>query len=150
DTVAEGEVLATVRQVEYADRVQQAKAQVVQAAAAFDHAHQDFERASNLFSADSLTKSQYDAAKATNDANSAALENAKAALSQAETALRDCTLRSPLTGWVLDRQIEVGSLVGTGSPAFTVTDTHVVKVVFGLPDTLIRRVHLGDSQSITT
>ncbi len=150
DTVASGEVLASVRHADYTDRVAQAKAQVAQAAATFEHAHQDFLRASNLFSTESITKAQFDSAKASDDSNAAALENAKAALSQAETGLRDCVLRSPLSGWVLERQIEVGSLVGTGSPAFTIADTHVVKAVFGLPDTMIHRVRLGDPQSITT
>jgi len=150
DTVAAGEVLASVRRTEYDDRVTQAKAQVAQAAAAFDHAHEDFQRASNLLSTESITKAQFDSAKASNDSNAAAMENVKAALSQAETALRDCVLRSPMSGWVLDRQIEVGSLVGSGNPAFTIADTHVVKAVFGLPDTMIHRVHLGDLQSITT
>jgi len=150
DTVAAGEVLASVRQADYADRVAQAKAQVTQAAATFDHAHEDFLRASNLFSSESITKAQFDSAKASNDSNAAALENAKASLSQAETALRDCVLRSPISGWVLDRQIEVGSLVGSGNAAFTIADTHVVKAVFGLPDTMIHRVRLGEPQSITT
>lgn len=150
DAVSAGEILASVRQTEYADRVAQAKAQVAQAAASFEHAHQDFLRASNLFSSESITKAQFDAAKASDEANAAALENAKAALSQAETALRDCVLRAPMSGWILDRQIEVGSLVGTGSPAFTIADTRVVKAVFGLPDTMIHRVHLGDPESVTT
>lgn len=150
DTVAEGEVLASVRQTDYADRVAQAKAQVAQAAAGFEHAHQDFLRASNLFSSESITKAQFDSAKASDDSNAAALENAKASLSQAETALRDCVLRSPMSGWVLDRQIEVGTLVGSGNPAFTVADTHVVKAVFGLPDTMIHHVRLGEPQSLTT
>jgi len=150
DAVRTGEVLATVRQGDYADRVAQAKAQVEQARAAFEKSRLDYQRASNLFSSDSLTKSQYDAAKAAHDANEAALENAKAGLAQAETALNDCTLRSPMNGWVLERDIEVGSLVGPGSPGFVVADTHVVKAVFGVPDTVINRVRLGDRQTITT
>jgi RND family efflux transporter MFP subunit len=150
DAVASGEVLATVRQMDYTDRVEQAKAQVVQAKASFDKAHLDFERASNLFSADSLTKAQFDAAKSANDTNSAALANAEAALSQAQTALNDCTVRSPMNGWIVERDVEVGSLAGTGTTAFVIVDTHVVKVVFGVPDTIIQRIHLGDRQTITT
>jgi len=150
DSVTKGEALATVRQSEYADKVAQAEAQVAQAKAAFEKSQLDFQRASNLFSSDSLTKSQYDAAKAANDANAGALESAKAALAQARTALNDCTLRSPLNGWVLERDVEIGSLASAGSLGFVVADTHVVKALFGVPDTIISRVHLGDRQTMTT
>lgn len=150
DSVKTGEVLATVRQAEYADKVTQAKAQLAQAQAAFERSNLDFQRAANLFSSESMTKSQYDAAKASNDANAAALESAKAALSQADTALADCKLRSPLNGWVVQRNVEVGSLVGSGTVGFVLADTHVVKAVFGVPDTIIEHVHLGDRQVITT
>jgi multidrug efflux system membrane fusion protein len=150
DAVTKGEALATVRQSEYADKVAQAEAQVAQAKAAFEKSRLDFQRASNLFSSDSLTKSQYDSAKAANDANAGALESAKAALAQARTALNDCTLRSPLNGWVLERDVEIGSLASAGSLGFVVADTHVVKALFGVPDTIISRVHLGDRQTMTT
>jgi RND family efflux transporter MFP subunit len=150
DAVSAGEVLAKVREGDYADRVAQAKAQVAQAKAAFEKSRLDFERASNLQAKDSLTKAQYDAAQGSNDANAAALENAEAALSQAQTALNDCTIRSAMSGWVLERNIEVGSLAGTGTSAFVIADTRVVKAAFGVPDTMIGRIRLGDPQSVST
>jgi len=150
DVVSSGEVLAKVREGEYFDRVAQATAQVAQARAASEKSRLDFERASNLFASNSMTKAQFDAAKASDDANSAALNSAEAAASQAQIALHDCTLRSPITGWVIQRDVEVGSLVGSGTQAFVVADTRVVKVVFGVPDTMIQRIRLGDLQSITT
>src|SRR5436309_1700776 len=49
DTVEKGEVLASVRQSDYAERVMQGEGQVAQAQAAFDKSSSDFTRASNLF-----------------------------------------------------------------------------------------------------
>src|SRR5215472_59996 len=92
DRVTQGEVLAHVRESEYADRVNSAKAQLDQAQANYDKAKLDFERASNLLKSDSLTKAQFDATKAAYDSGAAAVENAKAALEQAKTALSDCSL----------------------------------------------------------
>ena len=37
-----------------------------------------------------------------------------------------------------------------GAPAFVIADTRVVKVVFGVPDTMIQRIRLGDLQRIST
>jgi multidrug efflux system membrane fusion protein len=150
DRVAQGEILAHVRESEYEDQVNAAKAQVDQAQANHDKAKLDFDRATDLYKSDSFTKVQDDAAKAAFDTTTASVESAKAAWQQAKTALADCSLVSPLTGWVLSRSIEVGALVGTGSPAFVLADTHLVKAVFGVPDTRVSSVKLGAPQTITT
>src|SRR5262249_18368036 len=150
DTVSQGEVLARVRESEYSDRVKQAAAQLAQAQSAADHSKEDFTRATRLLASDSMTKSDYDIVRARHDSDAAALENAKAALAQATTALNDCSIRSPMNGWVLERSVEVGALAGTGTAAFVVADIHLVKAVFGVPDTSVNLAHLGDSQTITT
>ena len=150
DRVSQGEILAHVREGEYSDRVVSAKAQIDQAQANYDKAKFDLDRATNLFKSDSYTKAQYDAAKAAFDSTAASVESANAAWQQARTALSDCSIRSPLNGWVLSRSIEVGALVGTGSAAFVLADTHLVKAVFGVPDTRVTYVKLGASQTITT
>jgi RND family efflux transporter MFP subunit len=41
-------------------------------------------------------------------------------------------------------------LVGNGAPAFVLADTHLVKAVFGVPDTRVGFVKLGVAQTITT
>jgi multidrug efflux system membrane fusion protein len=51
---------------------------------------------------------------------------------------------------VLSRDVEVGALVGTGTAAFVLADTHLVKAVFGVPDTRVSDVNLGAAQTITT
>jgi multidrug efflux system membrane fusion protein len=150
DPVTDGEVLAHVRESEYLDKVNSSKAQLDQAQANYDKAKLDFDRASNLFSSNSVTKAQFDAAKASYDSSVAGLANAKAALEQANTALSDCSLRSPINGWVVERDIEIGSLAGTGSQAFIVADTHLVKAIFGVPDTIVSDVKLGAPQTVTT
>jgi multidrug efflux system membrane fusion protein len=150
DRVSEGEILARVRQGEYSDKVNSAKAQLDQAQANYEKAKLDFDRATNLYKTESYTKVQYDVAKAALDAGSASVENAKANWQQSKTALDDCFLKSPLTGWVLSRNIEVGALVGTGTQAFVLADTHLVKAVFGVPDTRVGYVKLGAPQTITT
>jgi membrane fusion protein, multidrug efflux system len=150
DRVSPGEIIARVRDSEYADKANSAKAQVDQAQANYDKAKLDFERATNLYKSDSYTKAQYDQAKATFDSGAASVEGAKANWQQAKTALADCSLHSPLAGWVLSRDVEVGGLVGNGTAAFVLADTHLVKAVFGVPDTRVGSVKLGAPQTILT
>ena len=150
DPVTQDEVLAHIRESDYVDKVNSAKAQLAQAQAAYDKSQLDFERASKLLASDSLTKPQYDSAKASFDSNAAELANDKANLQLASTAFNDCSLRSPLNGWVVERDVEIGALAATGTQAFIVADTHLVKAAFGVPDTTVQSVKLGAPQTITT
>ncbi len=150
DWVARGKVLARVRENDYVANVNGAKAQLAQARAALEQARLDFERTDALFRTDSVTKPPYDAAKAKLDSATAGVNSATSGLSQAETALDDCSLRAPLDGWVLKRNVEVGSLVGQAARGFSLAETRLVKAVFGVPDLVVGSLKLGDPQVITT
>src|SRR5215475_2284366 len=67
DWVTKGTVLAVVRQQDYNDQREQARAQLARAQADYDHAKLNFERTSNLYASKSATKLEYDSAKAQND-----------------------------------------------------------------------------------
>src|SRR5713226_9943882 len=73
DPVTQDEMLAHIRESDYVDKVNSAKAQLAQAQAAYDKSQLDFERASKLLASDSLPKPQYDSAKASFDSNAAGL-----------------------------------------------------------------------------
>jgi multidrug efflux system membrane fusion protein len=150
DWVTKGTVLAVVRQKDYADQREQAKAQLARAQADYDHAKLSFDRTSNLYSTQSATKPDYDSAKAQQDSAVAALNGARASLAEAQTALDDSALRAPFDGWIVKRSVDVGALVGPSVAGFTIADTHAVKAVFGVPDTAMGRVRLGQHQNITT
>jgi RND family efflux transporter MFP subunit len=150
DAVQKGTVLARLRQTEFVDRINQAKAHLAEAAAEQTKAKQDFERASALFQTQSLTKPDYDAASARNDAAQARQEGAAASLRQAELDQNDSLLRAPADGVLLKRSIEIGSLAAAGTLGFVLADTSSLKVVFGVPDMMVAHLKLGMPMSITT
>ena len=150
DWVTKGTVLAVVRQKDYSDQREQAKAQLARAQADYEHAKLTFDRTSNLYSTQSATKPDFDSAKAQFESASAALNNARAALGEAQTALDDSSLRAPFDGWIIKRSVDIGALVGPSVTGFTIADTHFVKAVFGVPDTAMARVKLGQRQTVTT
>jgi RND family efflux transporter MFP subunit len=150
DYVKRGEVLATVRQSDYEHAVEQYKGQLVQAQAAAVKAKEDFARAQALYNAQALTQTDYDAAKAQLDSTQGTLITAQAGVKQAQQSLSDCQLRAPSAGQILQRNIELGSLVGTGTAGFTMGDTARVKALFGIPDTVLSTVTLGKKQGIQT
>jgi len=150
DWVTKGTVLAVVRQKDYSDQREQARAQLARAQSDYDHAKLNFDRTSILYSTQSATKPDFDSAKAQLDSSSAALSNAKAALAQTQTALDDSSLRAPFDGWIIKRSVDIGALVGPSVAGFTIADTTSVRAVFGVPDTAIGRIRLGQPQPITT
>jgi RND family efflux transporter MFP subunit len=150
DWVKKGTVLATVRQSDYQQVVDQYKGQLAQAQASQQKSTQDFARAQALYEANALTQPDFDSAKAQYDGSQGAVATAQAAVAQAQQALADCEVTAPLDGQVLARNIELGMLVGAGTTAFTLGETQTVKAVFGIPDTVLGSVSLGKKQAIRT
>jgi RND family efflux transporter MFP subunit len=136
DMVRRGTNLAHVREDEYRDRLADAQASLTQAKA-------DYERTASMYENNNVSKADYDAAFARS-------QSAQARYGQAALTLSDCSLVSPMDGTVLKRSIEIGTLVAPGGPAFVLADTRNAKVVVGVPDVTLARVHMGDTLTVTT
>jgi RND family efflux transporter MFP subunit len=145
DQVSRGTVLARVHDADYQEKVNQGRAKLAEGEASLRKASLDLERAKTLFAADSLTKPDLDSAQANFDTAEARVTSAKADIELALSALRDCTMVAPATGVLLERKIEVGTLVGVGTVGFVLGDVSAVKARFGIPDAAIATVKLGES-----
>jgi RND family efflux transporter MFP subunit len=144
DRVAKGTVLARVRDADARERVSQGRARLTEAQSALKKATLDLERARALFAAESLIKPDFDAALAAFESAQARTAAAQADLELAQISLRDCVLVVPSSGVLLDRKVEVGSLVSPGLVGFIVADVSAVKARFGIPDHMIASVRLGE------
>lgn len=158
--------------------VETSRAQLKDSEAALTRARLDFERAEALFATQSITKPDYDAAKEKFQVNTAKFEAAKAQLAVAEAKvntarfqigvaesrvktteatvytasipLGDAQLRAPMSSVVIERKIEIGQLVSTGTPAFVLADLSSVKAAFGVPDLALQNFKIGDTLTMTT
>jgi RND family efflux transporter MFP subunit len=149
DKVTKGTTLAHVRDTDYRERLMQGQAKLTEADAALTKARLDLDRAKTLFAAESLTKPDLDAAQASFDAAQARVAAARGDIELASSALRDTTLVAPASGVLLERKIEIGSLVSAGSVGFVLGDVSAVKARFGIPDGMIQAIKLGDPISVT-
>jgi multidrug efflux system membrane fusion protein len=136
DFVRKGTVLARVRDNEYRDKVAEAQASLTQGKA-------DHERVARMYETSTASKADYDAAFAR-------AQSSQARYDQAAVSLGDCSLRAPMDGTVVRRNIEIGSLVSPGAAAFQLADTRSVKVVFGVPDVALAAIRMGDSLRVET
>jgi RND family efflux transporter MFP subunit len=175
--VPKGATLARVRPTEYqaevdkasgarneaASGVAAAEAALIEARAASTQAELDFSRASALWEQESITKPAYDgakakvaAARAKVDAAAAGVTAAKqrtttagAQLHEAEIALGDTELRAPFNAILLERRVDVGTLVSSATAAFTIADLRRIKARFTAPDTALRLIRQGQILPVT-
>ncbi|MEZ5289682.1 MAG: efflux RND transporter periplasmic adaptor subunit [Vicinamibacterales bacterium] len=149
DRITSGTVLARVEDTEYRDRVGPARARRAEAEAGRTRARADVERARTLFASDSLTRPDLDSAEAAFAAAAARVTAGESDVALAERALGDVALVAPASGVLLERRIEVGSLVGTGTVGFVLADVSAVKARVGVPDHMLRAVAPGAALDVT-
>src|SRR5258707_328091 len=148
DYVTKGTVLAQIRRQDLKNQADESGAQVDAAVAQHTQAEQDFNRAKALYATQSLTKPDYDQAQARFDSTLAAVNQTKAAQRQAQLSLSDSELEAPFSGYILARNIDVGTLASPSSAAFTIADTSAVKASFGVPEDSLNLVHLGQNLTL--
>jgi multidrug efflux system membrane fusion protein len=143
DRVGHGAVLARIRSTEYQEKLHQASGQAEAADAAAVKARLDFERATRLYDSQSITKPDFDAARAQYDSTRAQLRAAQAQTAEAQVSLRDTALIAPFMGEIVKKAVELGTYVGPGVPTFAIANTDIVKIVVGVPDTVVRSIKIG-------
>jgi membrane fusion protein, multidrug efflux system len=150
DPVTRDMMLAALRKEDFKQKYSELAGMSAEASAGYRKAKQDYDRAKGLLAENVISQADYDAAKARYDGYAGSASAAAARAGQAGLALSDSQLRSPLNGIVLDRRVEVGSLIPAGAPAFILADTSTVKVVFGVPDIVQRTLAQGQAIIVTT
>ena len=176
DAVPAGAALAQLRAAEYEARVHSAEAQLADAQAARASAGSqvreaqaaatqtdlDLKRAEALYKAEALTRAELDGARARSESAQARLAAARTNVESSEARIRasaaaqqesrvplgDTTLTAPFPGVVVTRRVEVGSSVAPGSVAYALADLRQMKIVFGVPDTALRRFPVGSTVAV--
>jgi multidrug efflux system membrane fusion protein len=175
--VARGATLARIRPTDYqavVDKAQgtreeatagvaAAEAALAEAQAGVTQAEADFGRTSTLWQQESITKPVFDGAKARLDGARAKVDGATAGiaaakqraasagaqLNEAQIALSDTELRAPFDAILLERRVDIGTLVSPGMPAFTLADLHQIKARFNAPDTALHLFRAGQVMQVT-
>lgn len=138
----------------YRARVDKAAAQLKKDQALELKTERDVERLRPLYEQNAASQLDLDNAVAAYESAKANVAMSKADLAQAELELGYTTVRSPISGFISERYVDVGTLVGTGSKSLlaTVVESDTVLVDFSLTalDYLRsqqRNVRLGEQDS---
>jgi RND family efflux transporter MFP subunit len=113
--VRAGQVLAVVDRSVQSQQVAQLAAQVEAARANAALAQSNYERAVALVDRGFVSKAEIDAKKATRDAANAQVRVAQAQLNSMRAEVGRLNVVAPSSGLILERNVEVGQVVGAGS-----------------------------------
>ncbi|MEX2270940.1 MAG: efflux RND transporter periplasmic adaptor subunit [Vicinamibacterales bacterium] len=157
DVVSQGQVIASIEDNEIRQQVRQAEAAAQVAAATIRQREADLkfartnlDRSRSLFDRQLLPRQSLDDADARYQAAQAQLDLARAQNNQAAARLQELQLtlgntiiRSPVTGFVGQRFLDVGGFASTNQPVFSVVDIRLVRLVANLVERDVKRVRTG-------
>ena len=164
DEVEEGDPLLDLDRSELDARLREAEAakQAIEAEvslyqAKMENAQRDFNRSLHLYRTKAIAESSFDAAKTayeiaknTYEASLHRNEEVRARIETLNVQLKKTHLTSPITGLILERNVEAGEVVSPGMVLMTIGDLHRpwVRVYIGEPD--IGRVRIGQEAVVVT
>ncbi len=144
-----GALLAEIDPRPYRAALDQALGELATAEAALATARTDLARYQRLIAQDSIAEQTYADQKGTVQQDAATVKTDKALVETARLNLSYCTIRSPVTGMVGLRQVDVGNLVqaNQSTPIVVVTQMQPMSVLFSVPESdlgeIFRQMHAG-------
>ncbi len=167
DRVKAGDIVAQIDPAVYQTRFAQSQANLAQSQANVEanraklvQADKDLARARELAKRDMISQSELDAAVASRDVLAAQVKVAEASVEQTRAALRTSqteldytTIRSPVDGVVIDRNVSEGQTVVASMSAQVLfqiaTDLQQIQVEASIPEADIGRIRTGQPVSFT-
>lgn len=155
--IEKGQTLFVIDPRIYRARVDKAKAQLNKAKAQALKAERDLNRIRPLYEQNAASQLDLDNAVAAYEGATADVKVCQADLTQAEMTLGYTTVQSPIAGYISERNVDIGALVGPGGQSLlaTVVKSDTVRIDFSMTSleylrSKARNVNLGHRDSTRT
>lgn len=156
DIVKRGDLIARLDRRTAQNDYDQAQADHSVAEITVRQRQRELDRLKTLFENKLASESELDNAKLAYEEANARMVRAKAALSTVDERLRDTEIRAPLDGVVIDRPVEIGQIISSGTTTVTggtllctVANMKQVYVVASVDETDIGKITIGLPAFIT-
>jgi len=117
DRVEENQVIARLDTTLLQSAIREAEANLERARAQFDHAKREYERTSDLYEKAILSESEYNTARYDFESARASLTASEVSLEKGRQNLSYATVLAPISGTVIERNVEVGQTVASSFSA---------------------------------
>lgn len=143
--VRQGDVLVRLDDTDLKARLKQAEAALAAGEAARAQAEADVNRYAKLLQANAISQQDYERAVTALKSADAELQRAQEAINESQATLDFATVRSPMDGMVVDKQVDVGDMVTPGQTLTTVLDPTQMQLVASVRESLASRLAVGQS-----
>jgi len=147
--VQQGELLVELEADDLRATAEQARAVLRVAETRRDKAKLDFDRSQELVQQGIAAPDRLDTDRAALAAAEAEVERAQQSVAGTDTALGFATIRAPITGIVVDKQVQLGDVVQPGQPICTVYDPTRLQLVAVVREDLAGRLRIGQPVDVT-
>jgi RND family efflux transporter MFP subunit len=157
DRVMQGQVLLSIDDRDFRERLNQAEQAYEEAVRALESARQNkrladitYERYRRLYEEKALTQQELDQIETQKELTRLDLERAEAMVRRAKAGLEEARIMygytkvtSPINGVVTEKKVEIGTMVMPGAPLFTVEDTENFRLEVYLDERFSGKVRAG-------
>lgn len=130
----EGQALLRLDDKDYRSSLKRARAALTRDEAQYEHALFEFDRMKSLEERRLASRSQMESAQRDYRVAEATLEDSRANVEQADLNLERTEVKAPFTGLVREESVDIGQLVGPGSPIATIYATDRLEVRLPIAD----------------
>jgi RND family efflux transporter MFP subunit len=141
--VKSGDVLVRLDDIDLRARRRQSEAVLAAAEAARFQAEADVTRAANLLKSNAVSKQENERAGTALKTAEAELSRAKESINEIQATLDWATIRSPISGIVIDKNVDVGDMVTPGQILATLFDPKRMQLVAGVRESHAHRLKVG-------
>jgi HlyD family secretion protein len=151
--VKKGQVIAIIDTTFLWTQVEDAEASLQRAVAQSNQTQRDFSRIQDLFKKNLASQADYDAAKTNYESAVAQQRSAQAALDRARINLKYATIRAPISGVVISRNVDAGQTVAASLAAPTIfiiaNDLTKMQVQASIDEADIGKIRVGQNVKFT-
>jgi membrane fusion protein, multidrug efflux system len=143
--VQAGDVLIRLDDTDLRAKLQQAKAAVTSAEAIERQTAADERRYSQLVESKTVSRQEYEKSATAFRSAEADLLRAQESVKEVQATLDWATIRSPIDGTVIDKNVDVGDMVTPGKMLVTLFDPTHMQLVASVRESLTHRLQVGQS-----
>lgn len=141
--VKRDDVLVRLDDTDLQAKLQQAKATVTSMEAVRAQALADEQRAATLIQSNAISRQDYEKAQTALRSAEADLQRAKETVNEVQASLDWATVRAPIDGTVIDKQVDVGDMVTPGQLLVTLYDPKQMQLVANVRESLTDKLEVG-------
>ncbi|MCC6580035.1 MAG: efflux RND transporter periplasmic adaptor subunit [Phycisphaeraceae bacterium] len=146
--VSKGDLLVELDQADIAAQVRRAEANVDAGKARLAQATSDLDKTKKLQDSGAATARELGDQQRVVDVTQADLRAAEEALKQARAQLDYATIRAPIDGVVIDKQVQEGDLAKPGQTVVTLYDPHRLQLIAPVPERVALSLKVGDAVGV--